>query len=328
MQLSANRAAAPRAGFAAGLFRSNEFVLALSLLAIIVFFSLMSEHFLSLRNFTNVLGQASIMMALATGVAIVFISGEVDISVGSLVAAVAIPLIEVMNATGSMTLGIGAALLLGLLIGAVNGFLAIYLRINSLIVTLGTLFIIRGCVYLYTGKRAIPDTIYLESFFELGNGRFLGVVPYPALIALAVVVIFAVIMGHSRFGRRVYAVGSRPDVARLAGHDVRRIKFACFLISSLLATVAGILLSSRLGAAVHVAGLNYEFQAVAAAVLGGVSLAGGIGALAGVALAVLILAFVSNGLGMLNAPTEWQLVITGAVIIVALAFDAYKKKQS
>jgi ribose/xylose/arabinose/galactoside ABC-type transport system permease subunit len=233
-----------------------------------------------------------------------------------------------MNATGSMTLGIGAALLLGLLIGAVNGFLAIYLRINSLIVTLGTLFIIRGCVYLYTGKRAIPDTIYLESFFELGNGRLLGMVPYPALIALAVVVIFAVIMGHSRFGRRVYAVGSRPDVARLAGHDVRRIKFACFLISALLATVAGILLSSRLGAAVHVAGLNYEFQAVAAAVLGGVSLAGGIGALAGVALAVLILAFVSNGLGMLNAPTEWQLVITGAVIIVALAFDAYKKKQS
>jgi len=219
-------------------------------------------------------------------------------------------------------------LLLGLIIGVVNGYLSIYLRINSLIVTLGTLFIIGGLVYLYTGKRAIADTAFLESFFQLGNGRLWGLVPYPAIVALALVGGLAVMMTQTRFGRQVYAVGSNAEVARLAGYNVRRVKFICFVISSLAATVGGILLASRLGSAVHVAGLNYEFQAVAAAVLGGVSLAGGIGGLVGAALGVLILAFVSNGLGMMNAPTEWQLVITGAIIIAAVALDSAKRARN
>lgn len=322
------RAAPSAPGALARLFKSNEIALLVSLVLVLVFFSLASEHFLTTRNITNVLGQAAIMMCLGLGVAIVFISGEVDISVGSLVAAVAIPLIEVMNATGSLALGIGAAFVLGLAIGAVNGFLSTYLRINSLIVTLGTLFIIRGLVYLYTGKRAIPDRLYLDSFYELGNGRLFGVVPYPALIALALVLALMFVMANTRFGRQVFAVGSNREVARLAGYKVRFVKFACFLISAALATVGGILLASRVGSAAHVAGTGYEFQAVAAVVLGGVSLAGGIGSLAGVALGVLILAFVSNGLGMLNAPTEWQLVITGGVIIAAVALDAAKKGRA
>jgi len=317
-----------RHGLAARLFRGNLVALLLCLAAIIVFFSFATEHFWSVRNITNVLGQASILMCLTAGVAIVFIAGEVDISVGSLVAAIAIPLIVVMNATGSLALGLGGALMLGLVIGVVNGYLSVYLRINSLIVTLGTLFIIRGMVYLYTGKRAIADTVYLESFFELGNGRLWGLVPYPAIVAFVLVGLLALLMTQTRFGRQVYAVGGNAEVARLAGYDVRRIKFTCFVISSLAATVGGILLASRLGSAVHVAGLNYEFQAVAAAVLGGVSLAGGIGGLFGAALGVLILAFVSNGLGMMSAPTEWQLVITGAIIIAAVALDSAKRERA
>jgi len=314
---------------ALGVFlRGNLVALAASLIIVIVFFWLATEHFMSVRNITNVLGQASILMCLTAGVAIVFISGEVDISVGSLVAAVALPLIVTMNATSSLALGIGAALLLGLMIGIVNGYLSVYLRINSLIVTLGTLFIIRGLVYLYTGKRAIADTAYLESFFQLGNGRLLGIVPYPAIVAFALVGGLTVLMTQTRFGRQVYAVGSNAEVARLAGYNVRRIKFICFIISSLSATVGSILLASRLGSAVHTAGLNYEFQAVAAAVLGGVSLAGGIGSLIGAALGVLILAFVANGLGMMNAPTEWQLVITGAIIIAAVALDSVKRERT
>lgn len=320
--------AAPRNGLLGFVLRGNLVALAVSLALVILFFSLATEHFWSVRNITNVLGQASILMCLTAGVAIVFIAGEVDISVGSLVAAVALPLIVVMNVTSSLALGIGGALLLGLIIGVVNGYLSIYLRINSLIVTLGTLFIIRGLVYLYTGKRAIADTAFLESFFQLGNGRLWGLIPYPAIVAFALVGGLAVMMTQTRFGRQVYAVGSNAEVARLAGYNVRRVKFTCFVISSLAATVGGILLASRLGSAVHVAGLNYEFQAVAAAVLGGVSLAGGIGGLVGAALGVLILAFVSNGLGMMNAPTEWQLVITGAIIIAAVALDSAKRARN
>ena len=316
-------------GMGKGLLRRlaahSEIALVVSLLLVIAVFSLSSEYFLTVRNMTNVLGQASILMLIAAGVAVTLICGEVDISVGSIVAAVAIPLIAIMNATGSMTLGILGALTLGLMIGAVNGYLSAYMKINSLIVTLGTLFIVRGCVYLYTGKRAQADTAYLESFFALGNERLFGVLPYPAVVAGVIVLALMGLMRHLRFGRRIYAVGGSAEVASLAGFDVRRIKFACFLISALMATLGGILLASRLGAAVHTSGIGYEFQAVAAVVLGGVSLAGGIGSIFGVVLGVLILAFVANGLGMINAPTEWQQVITGLVIIAAVALDSLKK---
>ena len=205
-----------------------------------------------------------------------------------------------MNTPGRWSSASPAALLLALIVGAVNGYLAAYLGINSLIVTLGTMFVIRGGIYLYTGQRAIPDDVMLESFYQLGNGRLLGTVPYPAVVALVLLVVFIYVMRHRPFGRQIYAVGGNPEVARLAGYNVRRVKFICFVISSLLAGVSGILLSSRLGSAVHVAGLGFEFQVVAAVVLGGVSLAGGIGSLFGVALGVLILSFLSNGLGMLE----------------------------
>jgi len=304
----------------------NEAGLAIALVVIIAFFSVSSEYFLSPINITNVLGQASLAMIAGVGVAMVFISGEVDISIGSILAAAAIPMIEIMNLTGSMELGILAALALGLAIGAVNGFLSAYAGINSLIVTLGTLFVLRGGVYLYTGKTAIPDRVYLDSFFEIGNGRIFGLVPYPAVIALVILVIFLYVLTRRRFGRKVYAVGGNAEVARLAGFDVKRVKFTCFVISGVLASVAGILLASRVGSAQYVAGVGFEFQVVAAVVLGGVSLAGGIGSLVGMALGVLVLAFVANGLGMLNVNTEWQLVITGLVIIAAVAFDEWKRR--
>lgn len=315
-------------GFARRMVRRSEIGLLVALLAIIVFFTLASGTFLTVRNMTNVLGQASLAMTAGIGVAIVFLSGEVDVSVGSLVAAIAIPLITVMNATESLALGIAAALALGLLVGIVNGYLSAYLGINSLIVTLGTLFILRGGVYLYTGQKAIPDDVMLESFFQIGNGRLLGVVPYPAVIAFVLLLIFAYVMRHRTFGRQVYAVGGNPEVARLAGYDVKRVKFTCFILSSLLATVAGILLASRLGSAVHVAGIGFEFQVVAAVVLGGVSLSGGVGSLFGMAIGVLILSFLANGLGMLDLATEWQLVITGCIIIAAVGFDEWKRRNA
>jgi ribose transport system permease protein len=222
---------------------------------------------------------------------------------------------------------VSSALAFGLMVGIVNGTLVAYGGINSLIVTLGTMFIMRGGVYLYTGQRAIPDDAMLDGFILLSDGRLFGVVPYPAVIAIVLLALFAYVMRHRPFGRHVYAVGGNPEVARLAGYDVRRVKFVCFLISALLATVAGIILAARVGSAQHTAGLNFEFQVVAATVLGGVSLAGGIGSLTGMALGVLILQFLSNGLRGLGLPTEWQLVITGMIIIAAVAFDEAKRRR-
>lgn len=320
-------AAAPGAGLWRSLFRRNEAVLLLVLLALLVFFSLASDTFLTSRNITNVLGQASLAMIGAIGLGMLVISGEIDVSIGSLVGAVAIPLVVVMNQTGSLELGIATALLLALAVGVINGYLSAYLGINSLIVTLGSLFVIRGGIYIYTGQKAIPDDLALESFYQLGNGRLLGTVPYPALIALALLVGCSYLMRYRPFGRQLYAVGGSPEVARLAGYNVRRTKFIAFVLCSLLAGISGILLSSRLGSAVHVSGLGFEFQVVAAVVLGGVSLAGGIGSLVGAALGVLILAFLSNGLGMLKLATEWQQVITGLIILGAVGLDEFRRRR-
>jgi ribose transport system permease protein len=256
----------------ARLLARQELALLLCLILVIAFFSFTAENFFSVRNMTNVLGQASLALTAGIGCAIVFISGEVDISIGSLLATIALPLIIIMNDTNSLLLGVGGALLFGLIIGVVNGYLTAYAGINSLIVTLGTMFIMRGGVYLYTGQRAIPDDAALDSFITLSDGRLFNVVPYSAVIAIVLLAAFAYMMQHRPFGRQIYAVGGNPEVARLAGYDVRRVKFICFIISALLATVAGIILAARVGSAQHTAGLNFEFQVVAATVLGGVSL--------------------------------------------------------
>lgn len=320
-------AVTPGAGLWRSLFRRNEAVLLLVLLALLVFFSLASDTFLTSRNITNVLGQASLAMIGAIGLGMLVISGEIDVSIGSLVGAVAIPLVVVMNQTGSLELGIASALLLALAVGVINGYLSAYLGINSLIVTLGSLFVIRGGIYIYTGQKAIPDDLALESFYQLGNGRLLGTIPYTALVALVLLVGCSYLMRYRPFGRQLYAVGGSPEVARLAGYNVRRTKFIAFVLCSLLAGISGILLSSRLGSAVHVSGLGFEFQVVAAVVLGGVSLAGGIGSLLGAALGVLILAFLSNGLGMLKLATEWQQVITGFIILGAVGLDEFRRRR-
>lgn len=317
---------APRP-FLVRLIRRNEAALALCLILLIAVFGVMSDSFLTPRNMTNVLGQAAIPLIAAVGLALVIIAGEIDVSIGSLLGAVALPLIVVMNATGSFALGTAAALAFALVVGAINGWLVAYVRLNSLIVTLGMLFILRGLIYLYTGQRAIPDDVMLESFYQVGNGRLLKTLPYTALFGAAVLALFLWVLRYRRFGRQVIAVGGSPEVARLAGYDVARVKFATFVICALLTAVAGILMASRQGSAVHVTGIGFEFQVVAAIVLGGVSLAGGIGSLWGVALGVLILAFLANGLGQLNLPTEWQLVITGIIIIAAVTLDEARRRK-
>jgi ribose/xylose/arabinose/galactoside ABC-type transport system permease subunit len=308
-------------------FRHNEAVLLLCLVTVMAFFSLASVSFLTVLNIANVFGQASLAIIAGIGVGVIVLAGEIDISIGSIAGAAGAPLVVIMNNGGSLELGIAGALALALMVGLVNGYLSAYLGINSLIVTLGSMFVVRGFLYLYTGQRAIPDERGLESFYQIGNGRLWGTVPYPALMAFILLIGFMYVMRHRPFGRHIYAVGGNPEVARLAGFDVKRVKFTCFVISALLAGISGILLSSRLGSAVHVAGLGFEFQVVAAVVLGGVSLAGGIGSLFGVALGVLILSFLSNGFGMLNLATEWQLVVTGIVIIAAVGLDEFRRRQ-
>ncbi|MGQ9616972.1 MAG: ABC transporter permease [Spirochaetota bacterium] len=309
------------------IFAIGEIGLVISLLVIFMFFSIVSGYFLTVRNITNILGQIALPMIAAVGLSIVLISGEVDISIGSLQAVVALPLIIVMNATGSFFLGVICALLAGATIGVINGIFVTRLRINSLISTLGMYYALRGAVYLITSKVAIADRAEVEVFFLLGNGKLFGLLPYSAILMFIILFSFMFILKNTSYGRRLYAVGGNAEVARALGIDVQRVKFSALVFCSILASISAILLASRLGSANHLAGQGFEFQVVAAVVLGGVSLSGGVGTLLGAFIGVLILGIIQNGLGMLNVNTMWQLVVTGSIIILSVAIDELKKRR-
>jgi len=290
-------------------------------------FSIASPYFFTVRNLSNILGQIAVTLIAAVGFSMLLISGEVDISIGSLQAVVALPLLAIMNATGSFWIGAIVALAAGAVVGVINGLIVTRLKVNSLITTLGMYYLLRGFVYLVTGKVPISDDSGRDLFFLVANGKLFRFLPYTAILMFAILLLFMFILRNTTYGRRLYAVGGNPSVARAMGINPERIKLSAFILCSLLASVSAILLASRLGSALHTAGIGFEFQVVAAVVLGGVSLAGGIGNLLGALLGVLILGIIQNGLGMLEVNTMWQLVVTGSIIIFAVFLDELKKRH-
>jgi ribose/xylose/arabinose/galactoside ABC-type transport system permease subunit len=307
--------------------RFGELGLLAVLVALFLFFTFSSKYFFALKNLSNVLGQISITMISAVGLSLLLICGEVDISIGSLQALAALPLLLVMNATKSFWLGVLPALAVGVLIGAINGLLVTRLKINSLIVTLGMYYLLRGFVYLVTGKVPISDQSGKDLFFMVGNGKLFRFLPYMAILMVAIVAVFMYLLRHTTYGRRLYAVGGNPEVARAVGINSERLKLSAFILCSLLASVSAILLASRLSSANHLAGMGFEFQVVAAVVLGGVSLAGGVGNLFGALIGVLIFGLLQNGMGLMGVGTQYQLIVTGGLIILAVAIDELKKRH-
>ena len=175
-----------------------------------VFFSFGSPYFFKVRNLSNVLGQISLTMISAVGLSLLLISGEVDISIGSLQAVVALPLLLVMNATGSFWLGVVPALLTGVLVGLINGLLVTRLKINSLIVTLGMFYLLRGFVYFATGKVPISDSSDDPFFFQIGNGKLFGFLPLMAIVMIVIFVVFVFILRQTTYGRRHLRRGRQP----------------------------------------------------------------------------------------------------------------------
>jgi ribose/xylose/arabinose/galactoside ABC-type transport system permease subunit len=315
-------------GFFSRVSRYNELGLLAVAVILFIFFSIGSPYFLTVRNLSNVLGQISITAISAVGLSLLIISGEVDLSIGSLQAVVALPLLVIMNATGSFWLGVIPALVTGMVVGVINGLLVTKLRINSLIVTLGMFYLLRGFVYFVTGKVPISDVSNDPVFFAIGNSKLFGFLPYMAILMIVIMAVFIFILRSTTYGRRLYAVGGNPDVTRAVGISPEKMKFSAFVLCSLLASVSAILLASRLNSANHMAGSGFEFQVVAAAVMGGVSLSGGTGNLVGAVIGVLIFGLIQNGMGLMNVGTMYQLVITGAIIVAAVAIDEIRSRRA
>lgn len=286
------------------------------LIAMIVFFSIKSPYFLTQDNIINVLTAIAVTGIIAVPGTMLLIGGQVDLSVGSGAAFCGVVMATVSQ-EHPLFLGVLAALGAGLLIGLVNGFLVTAVRVNALITTLGMLAVLRGLTEVTAGGA----TVTLANFGALGTGRPVLGIPNPVLILLAVIIIAALAMRYTVFGRSLYATGSNPVAARLVGVRGGRMVLAAFVASGLGVALSGLILDSQLSAASPNAATGLELTVVTAIVLGGASLSGGRGTIQGTVVGLLIIGVLNNGLTLLNVSSFYQQVASGALLIVAVSFD-------
>jgi len=285
-------------------------------------FELLSGRFMSWNNLSIVAQQAAINIVLAAGMTFVILTGGIDLSVGSILAAAAMVAVIASKIPDWGLLGIPAALAFGLLFGILNGALISALRLPPFIVTLGSLTAVRGVARLLGEDTTVFNPELPFDF--IGNGTLFGV-PWLVIIALAVIVISWLILRRTVLGNRIYAVGGNPDAARLAGIKVWQVLMFVYAMSGLLAGLGGVMSAARLYAANGLQlGQSYELDAIAAVILGGTSFTGGIGSIWGTLIGALIIAILSNGLILVGVSDIWQFIIKGLVIIVAVALDRYR----
>lgn len=294
------------------------------LIILVIIFSFLAPNFLKLANFMN-LGMYSATMAItAAGMTFVIIAGGVDISVGGIMSVCGIFTAYLIAATDNAVLSVIAGLLLGILIGFINGILVTKLKVNSIIITIGTMSILKGTVYLISGGRMVAYK-RLDALNYLGPQRIGGVFPMALLIMIIVFIVGGFILSRLKFGRHVYATGGNVQNARLAGVKVDFIMVAVFVISGLAAGLSGIILTSMLGAGMPQIGLGKEIDVIAATILGGAALSGGKGNLFGTIVGVMIIVVVGNALTQLGFITFWQDIFKGFILILAVYFDQLRE---
>jgi len=308
----------------ARLVQAEQAGLALALFLLCAVLATLSPVFLTTGNITNILRDASLVAIAGIGMVVIILQGEIDLSVGSAQAVVGILAVTVLNASGSILLALGSALLLGALVGLANGLLVTRAGINSLIATLGMMAILRGVAMVSTGAVSIQAKV--PGFVEVGTGH-LGPLPVPVILAAGLFAAVYFVLHHTPFGRYVYAVGGNREAAELAGLPVIRIKIAVFMLGSVLAALSAFVLASRLNSGQPNAGLGFELQVIAAVVLGGVSLTGGVGTLVGALLGILILTVLNNGLVLLNVSSFYHDIARGIVIIIAVYLDTRRRRS-
>lgn len=318
--------------------RFSSIALIVFFLVAIAFFSVFAPRFASPSNFENLMGGFSFIAILAMGEAFPILTRGIDLSVGATVALVGMVVFDltlIFHVPGYPILPV--ALLVGTLAGALNGVLIVFLRLQPFIATLATLASYRGLVYAISGRQLVPGLTTtpirdqwitgLENYFDIGG--MLGItklIPMPwfplsFFIMLAILAVLQVVLLKTKFGRDVFTVGGNIEAARLAGINTGRIIVLAYSISGLCAAVAGLLLVARLTTATEALGFGMELSAIAAAVIGGVSLAGGVGSVFGPALGAFLLGATLLGLTLLSISQYVQQIITGLILLAAVGYD-------
>ena len=293
----------------------------------IVLFAVLSmtvRYFFSWDNVVGLALSVSQIGMVACTMMFCLASRDFDLSVGSTVAFAGVFCAIVSNATGSVAIGIAAAIVAGALVGFVNGVVIAKLKINALITTLATMEIVRGLAFIASHGQAVG--VSSDAFFTLGSSQFLGL-PVPVWVTLACFVVFGVLLNKTIYGRNTLAIGGNPDAARLAGVAVDRVRIAIFLIQGLVAALAGVILASRMTSGQPNAGEGFELNVISACVLGGVSLMGGRATISGVLVGVLIMGTVQNAMSLMNIDAFYQYLVRGAILLIAVLVDQLKNRR-
>ncbi|WP_283675486.1 ABC transporter permease [Butyricicoccus sp. Marseille-Q5471] len=294
------------------------------LLVAVVIASLLSDTFLTPRNISNIIRQNAVVMIIAFGAQMVLITGEVDLSPGSVCAFAGVMSTVVMLHTGSPVLALLAGILCGAIFGFLNGWVITACGIPSFIMTLASQFIGRGAILAFTSAQ--PVNGFDKSFAVFGQGR-IGALPIPILIMVIVLIVYWVLMNRRRFGRYVYAVGGNEDAAKASGINTKMVKIKAFLFAGATAGLAGVILMSRLNSGQPNGGEQYEFDAITAAIIGGTSMSGGVGKVYGTVVGALFVGVLLNIMTQLNVSAYYQKIVKGAIIALAVIIDAQVRRN-
>ncbi|KAF3299746.1 ribose ABC transporter permease [Carnobacterium sp. PL24RED07] len=295
----------------------------LALIVLIIFVSVLSPSFLSLTNLMNLMRQVSTNALIAFGMTFVIITGGIDLSVGSTLAlSSAIMAGMIVNGIDPL-IAMTVSLIAGFVLGAVNGLLITKGKLVPFIATLATMTIYRGATLVLTDGKPITGLDETFVFQFMGRGYFFGI-PFPIVITLVVFALLFVLLHKMSFGRKTFAIGGNEKASFIAGVKSNKIKIFVYSISGVLASLAGIILTSRLNSAQPTAGESYEMDAIASVVLGGTSMSGGKGRIFGTLIGALIIGTLNNGLNLLGVSTFYQQIVKGIVIIIAVLIDRRK----
>jgi inositol transport system permease protein len=312
--------ASERETFSLSAFLST-FGITFVLLAICVISAFLSPVFLNIENLINVVRQVSIITIIAFGETMLIIAGMVDLAPGSVAALAGCVAIGTYLDTHSMLVAIAAAILVGTVTGAISGFVVTRYKVPSFIMTLAMMTVARGATYIYTNGFPMYN---IGGISVLGKGSIAGV-PIPVVAMLVLALAFGVLLGRTRFGRYLYAIGGSEDAALAAGIKIMRIKLTAFIICGACSAFGGVLLMTRLNSGQPAAGVGYEFDAITGAIIGGTSFTGGVGTIWGTLTGCLIVGVINNVLNLTGVPSYYQQVVKGMIIVVAVICDLRTK---
>jgi ribose transport system permease protein len=308
--------------------RLQQFLAFASLLVIFIVFAIASPNFLTYGNVLAILYSTVVIGTLALGTTFVIITGGIDLSIGTGMALCAVMSgVIIVNLGIPLVLGVLGTILFGGLIGLINGFNVAILKIPPFIATLAMMLVAQGLALVLSHSTPIYFND-VPAYSKISRGNLIPNFPNAVIILAVVAVIAGVLLNKTILGRYTYSIGSNEDATALSGIAVRKWKIVVYTFAGLFTGLAGVMISARLGSAQPATGMGYELQAIAAVVIGGTSLAGGKGSIVGTVIGALIISVLNNGLQIMSIPQEWQNVILGCVILVAVYADMMRKKEA